>query len=122
MNLTVVRKESTTKSKPLTYLNRFFIFCQLFVLGGLATIVTSRLRFEEISNRRFENSDYLMNSLFIDLFVRIEMLIPLVFLFISILYKERRFTLIKNKIMVNLVSLILITCFTSILISKLYAV
>lgn len=103
MNLTVVGKESTIKSKPLTYLNRFFIFCQLFILGGLATIVTSRLRFEEISNSRFENSNYLMNSLFIDLFVRIEMLIPLVFLFISILYKERRVTLIKNKIMVNLI-------------------
>jgi len=122
MNLTLVEKESAIKSKPLTYLNRFFIFCQLFILGGLATIVTSRLRFEEIANSRFENSDYLMNSLFVDIFVRIEMLIPLVFLFISILYKERKIALIKNQLMINLVSLILLTCFTSILISKLYVI
>lgn len=109
-------------SKPLTHLNRFFIFCQLFILGGLTTIVTSRQRFAEISNNWFEDSDYLMNSLLVDAFVQIEMLIPLAILFIAILYKERKVALIKNKIIINLVSLILITCFTSILISKLYTI
>jgi len=109
-------------SKPLIFINRCLIFCQLFILGGLAALATSRLRLEQIEQGSSESSGYLMGSQLVDTFVHTEMLALLAAMVILTIYKETKMSAIKTKIFTNFITLGLIAFFTEVLISTLYPI
>ncbi len=108
--------------KPLVYLNRFLVFLQVFILGGLATIMTSRIRFQAISDSIFEETDLLMNSAFADFVVRNESVLILIVLVVGLFIKEKRLTEIGVKITTNLLGGVMLSAFSVLLIQTLYQV
>ncbi len=118
--MTIAEVKHPPISKPLIFINRCLIFCQLFILGGLATLATFRLRAEE--NGSFESSDYLMGSELTDVFIHTEILALLAAMAILTIYKETKMSAIKTKIFTNFMTLGVIAFFTEILISALYPI
>ncbi len=106
--------------KPLILINRCLIFCQLFVLAGLATLATFRLRAEEKGS--FESSDYLIGSQLADAFIHTEILALLAAMAILTIYKETKMSAIKTKIFTNFITLGVIAFVAETLISTLYPI
>lgn len=108
--------------KALTYLNRYLLFLQVFILGGLAMIMSSRDRFQEISDSLYEGADQLMNSALVDIFVRNESMVLLLVVLAGLYIKEKRLEKIGTRITSNIVGVVLIGLFASLLIQRLYLV
>lgn len=108
--------------KALTYLNRYLLFLQVFILGGLAMIMSSRDRFQEISDSLYEGADQLMNSALVDIFVRNESIVLLLVVLAGLYIKEKRLEKIGTRITSNIVGVVLIGLFASLLIQRLYLV
>jgi hypothetical protein len=120
--MTATEVKHPTISKPLIFINRGLIFCQLFILGGLATLAVSRLRLEEAGLSALKSSDYRMGTRLVDIFVHAEMLALLAAMVILTIYKETKMSAIKTKIFTNFMTLGIIAFLTEILISTLYPI
>lgn len=109
-------------SKPLIFINRCLIFCQLFILGGLTILATSRLELEQIEQRSSESSGYPMGSQLVDTFVHTEVLAFLAAMLILTIYKETKMSAIKTKIFTNFITLGAIAFVAEFLIATLYPI
>ncbi|KHT65060.1 hypothetical protein RJ45_03080 [Photobacterium gaetbulicola] len=103
------------------YINNLLLFCQFFVLGGLAFVMMSREHFEDIDKGAFDTSNLLMGSLFADIFVRSESVFLVAIFFILTICKEKILTSMKLKIMSNFSFLAILLLFSMSIVSALYS-
>lgn len=84
--------------------------------------MTSRERYQQISDSLYEGNGLLMNSGFADLFVRDECVILLLVVLVGIYLKEKWLDQLSTKVITNSLGTIILGFFAGIMIQSLYIV
>ena len=117
-------KVTTINGKLLSLLrigNYLLLLAHIVSGFALVSIILSRNTFEAISSQVFPQSDLLMDSMFLNLFIRKEVAIIVALLIVATIVKEFFIPNFRNKFVLNIVIFGLATIFNVSVVYLLYS-